>query len=175
MRNGNTTNAQWIQRAMSVIAYYAPDIARRIHLAPETLTVINGPEEMLDLINEVGLANAFVMAEDMDIAFGMTIRPDDEHPDVPLQGNIWLSKPNIERQALEMGVPVELFAADVLVHEFKHHDGYGEPEAYDAGTAFARTMGVPQLIQLSEEGKRQIPLQAARQAARENAYWIWRV
>ena len=90
-----------------------------------------------------GMMAAAETADGFSHAFGVTYgkgKDASELPEMvgPLAHSTWLNKPNIEKKAGEMDVPLDEWLATVVVHEFKHESGYGEPEAFAAGTAFAR-------------------------------------
>jgi hypothetical protein len=84
----------------------------------------------------------------------VTRDPSDYTAPADLKDSTFLNRPAITSQADDLHVPVADFLADVMVHEFAHRDGGGmsEPEAFRAGTQFARTLegGDGPIAQLSE-------------------------
>ena len=86
-------------------------------------------------------------------AFGTTLSEDDRAYFAGNQGGyvgpaeVFLNTQGIREWATGNDVPVELFAADVLAHEYRHiHQpsfGDNEPPAFRAGSAFATKLPAP--------------------------------
>jgi hypothetical protein len=135
--------------ALAVIRRVDPALAKRIDTAPELITVVTDPDiSAREAVPNIGLTAALGLDYSLYIAYGVTQIPRGEH--VPMDGDIWVNKPMIENQARELHVPVDQFTAFILAHEFRHHDGGEEPAAYAQGTAFARELNQPTLLQFAE-------------------------
>jgi hypothetical protein len=140
----------WTNPAMQVIKDHDPDLYRRISNDEWNVCVITTG-------NEPGIPpgwDGYELLLELSHAFGAT----DRRGHAPT----WLNRPAIEEKAQEMGVPVKDFLADVLVHEYTHHDedlilGHStEASAFAAGTQFARRLGAADLpiVRLSAETAR---------------------
>jgi len=141
--------------AMDVIRRVDPELADQIDAAPEPITVAKSWVDVAVVILPIaGLEEAMAAAEDLISAYGMTLTVHKGRY-TRLNGYIFLNKAAIEAKAEKLGVPVANFTADMIVHEFKHHQGYGEQAAYAAGAEFAREMGEPKIARYSEAVARQ--------------------
>jgi hypothetical protein len=141
--------------ALDVIRKTDPELAKRIDAAPEQITVVTDPYELtMQMLPFTNLHEALTAASEFGTAYGMTMQPA-TGMSTPLDYSIWLNRSSIEDKAAGIGVPVAKFTADIIAHEFTHHDGYGEREAYAAGTKFAREMREPEMAALSEAIARQ--------------------
>ncbi len=100
---------------------------------------------------ENGVIGFVALIEGLGHAFGTTF----EQEGVPhsLRYTTWLNRGAIADKATDLGVPVDDFLADVIVHEFNHITGGDEPEAYNAGTQFADKLGDETIAEFSQQSK----------------------
>lgn len=147
----------WAQNALDVIRRVDPSTYDRMMECDWRLYVTDGADDLFWVIASEPFE--FVsLASDLPVAFGVTpmqAQDGDGYAALPddLVGTSFLNRPGINQRAKELGVPTADFLADVMVHEFKHRDGWhDEPDAFAAGTAFARTLegGDGPIAQLSE-------------------------
>lgn len=155
-----TNDTEYIQRAMSVIAHADPELFKAIDTADWTVTVVDGPEDVLPLVKTAGPEIVAKLMESLAVANGVTlVLAPGEQPaseEAPLIWNTWLNRPYINSEAESYGSSPAYYAAEVTVHEFAHHNGeMREMNAYDAGIAFARKMGKPEIV-LTQERKKKI-------------------
>jgi hypothetical protein len=155
-----TNNSRYLQPALSTIAHYDAPLASRIWNSGELITVVSNPYEMLSDLLDRGVHPMVAMAlvDSMGEASGLTVSPTFDHgsyPEelLPVRGNIFLREDALADVAKRIGTTPDRVAAATLAHEWKHHDGYGEAPAYDAGAAFARKMGEYALAREEEETK----------------------
>jgi hypothetical protein len=138
-----TNDSTWMQPVLDVVKSTDLDLFTKIHAAHWTVTVVDKPEDLMYLTEVPGVDFAALLALESALsqADGVTGQKDPALPAV-MRGNTWLNRLFITAKARNLGVPVEHFAADVLVHEFAHHAGAStEPPAYAASRAFAMEMG----------------------------------
>lgn len=180
----HTNDSKWLQPVLSTIANYDPGLAAEIHQSDATITIVSDPWTMLmGLVTKLPMAMAQAMLQSMANASGLTVRPPQdaaeaaETPELaPVYGDVWLRRDAIEDSARSLGVSWEHFAAATLVHEWKHHNGYGETEGYDAGAEFARRMGDETLAKAEEDTKVRgvaYEREVSRRADAERARGTW--
>ena len=135
-----STDPAFTGPAMDVIRKADPDLAKQIDAAPEPLVVFDDPVEAAgDVMGVVGLIDALDIEDALENDYGMTIHGPGNPP--ALENHIWLNRPELRKQAKKLGVPVADITASILAHEFRHHEGGNEAEAYAAGSAFAHKTG----------------------------------
>jgi hypothetical protein len=125
--------------AMDVIRNADPAMYAKMNASPWTVHMIRTGREdsVTDIAIDYGAPLAQALVDRLNGAYGVTSPGGEGMP----QHVTFLNVHAIEYEARRLRVPCADFLADVLVHEFTHDDGgQGEPEAYAAGTAFARKL-----------------------------------
>lgn len=104
---------------------------------------------------------------------GLTLTGNPNNPGLisgELDGNTWLNLDRLNLASEQTGIALDNLTASVLVHEFNHHEGGDEPEAYNAGSNFARRLGDRKLLATSEQSRRDAWLMGL-QAKLDNPTW----
>lgn len=156
----DTNNPGFVVPAMRIVREYDPGTFTAMRASEWHVRVVSNADlsAIDDLAEQAGILYAKAFVDDLNTAYGSTtdieIARKIGHPLPPLLINAtYLNQETITSAALRMlKVPVELFTAEVLVHEFAHHaTGANEQEAYRAGSRFAVRMGQPALARLSDD------------------------
>jgi hypothetical protein len=146
-----TNDSTWMEPVLSVVGHTDEGLFKAINAAQWTVTVVDKPEDLMYLLPLVGFPDVMSLLSSLSRSDGVTAQNMPEVQAV-LRGNTWLNRMYINASAETIGVSPVHYAADVLVHEFAHHNGaYTEPPAYAAGHAFAMEMGDPAIARDSDE------------------------
>jgi hypothetical protein len=141
--------------ALDVIAKYDPALYRRMMRDDWTVTFrMDGLDDDL---------RAFLSSPGSD-TYGATMPQECTETDGdPNAGRTTLADAAINREAQKLGVPVPIFTAAVVVHEYRHIGQQcwqtplqAEMPAFDASTEFAQKLPAPygeRMAQFSEESR----------------------
>jgi len=141
-----TNDSAWLQQGLNALALADPATVAHISKSHSRITVVDDPITVLrDEMPIMGFNEAHILASDVDSAYGVTVSSADPGRPTLIDGDIWLNRPSIKRDAEEEKVPVAVFLAAVIAHEWAHHNGAGEPPAYDAGIVVAEKLGYTHL------------------------------
>lgn len=150
-----TNGTGYLRQAFKLIEHFDPATLAAMKRAPWRIAT-GGAELVFEELMHAGIdpREAIPLAQHYDAgALGLTIQPKpglEDHLPAELAGATWINPGKINLQAREAGLDLDHLTASVLVHEFDHYNGGGEPSAYTAGSRFAMRMGDYQLFAVSE-------------------------
>jgi hypothetical protein len=164
-------NTELMEPVMDLIRKYDPNKHEAMMNTYWPVTAVSSMDDMLPIAKEVGVSRAMEIASTVNDGLGLTVQKMRDTPETawedepkPLWHTSWLNVPGIIHQARRMNVVPFKLGATVLVHEWTHRRGYGEPEAYAAGEKFAFTMSEPEIARSQRETGARV---AREQADRE--------
>lgn len=146
-------NHDKMKPVMRLIEKYAPNTYEAMLNAYWPVTLVIDGSDFDDITGKIPAEEVFSLSDTLASGLGVTCRPNPNRwsdAAVALDWTSWLNFHGINMQAGEMGVDAAKLAATVLVHEWTHRRGYGEPEAYAEGAKFARAMGEERIARSQE-------------------------
>lgn len=158
-----THNHDKMKPVMRLIEKYAPNTYEAMQNAYWPVTLVMDGQDFADIARKIPELELYSLADTLASGLGVTCRPNPNrisNAAVALDNTSWLNFHGINTQADEAGVDGAKLAAAVLVHEWTHRRGYGEPEAYAAGARFARAMGEEKIARSQENTGRRVALEA---------------
>jgi len=159
-----TNNTALLEPAMQLIKKYAPHTHEAMTNAKWQIDFVSCMDDLKPIFDDYGYELVIALAYQLNSSLAATAASVDEFGEkIPagmtppdLLHTTWMNKPAIEAEAAQNGFDPVKLAANVLVHEWQHRKGYGEKEAYDAGTKFALAMGEPGIAANSAKKGREI-------------------
>jgi hypothetical protein len=139
-----------MKQVMRLIEKHAPNTYDAMQNAYWPVTMIATQADFDEVTREASYFEKASLADDLQHALGITFTPRDPEHTTALSYCSVLNAPALMEQAADDGYSPVKLAATVLVHEWTHRRGYGEPEAYAAGAKFARAMGEERIARSQE-------------------------
>jgi len=151
----NSQDEQWLAPALDVVKRVEPATYDKMQAEYWPVHVVDGPDDIKWVLNSDGPLWWASIMQSLPVSYGITLDADSADAPDDLRLSTFLNRPDIIYRAGKLGVSVEDFTADVLVHEFTHRDqAADEPTAFEAGTKFGRELGSWPIAQLSEDTAR---------------------